>query len=530
MASPPIPRLILRHELAFIACAVVSIVCGLAHAEPPAYEDTRMSTVISVKFGTPTSQPPEPPPQGSSERSSNIETLQSAAVLPPAEEHPIDLSTALQLAERQNPAIGLARQAIEEALAGQMQARALMAPTLRAGMNYRLHQGVLQTPAGLMRRVNSSSLYAGNGAGAVGSGTVAFPGVQVFSHLGDGIFEPLAARQLVAARQFQADAIANQVLLEVAIAFLELVQAEAALTAFRQSEQDLDEVVRITAAYAKVKAGREADALRARTQALLLRADGIQAEENVAVASAALTRTLSLDPAIRLRTPADWNASLQLVDTTQSLEQLIAKALAGRPELPALQAEIDRRRTQVRQEKTRPLLPTIVVNFSAGTFGGGTNRSDLVPIHPEFGRFGGRTDVDVLAYWTMQNMGIGNVALRKERQAEEGLAVIDLEREINLIRREVATAYAQVNARRKDLSIARSRLETAEAAFRQDLIRIKGNVGLPIELLNSVNRLAQARENLIRVTSEANLAEFRLFVSLGQSPVAPHDQGTSRGS
>lgn len=457
----------------------------------------------------------EPPNSGQAESA----PLPSS-VIPAAEEHLIDLPTALQLAEIQNPSIGLARQAIQEALAEQMQARALMVPSLRAGINYRVHQGVLQSSPGILRRVNSSSLYFGNGAGAVGSGTVAIPGVQVFSHFGDGLFEPLAARQQLTSRRFQADAVANQVLLDVASRFLELVRAEAAMQAMRQSETDLGQVARITAAFAKAKAGRQADATRARTEALLLHAEEIQAEENVAVRSAELTYVLSLDPAVRLRTPAQPEALLQLVDPGHDLEQLIRLALAARPELPALQAEIVRKQIQVRQERTRPFLPTISVNFSAGSFGGGTNRADLVPVHPEFGRFGGRTDVDVLAYWTVQNMGAGNFALQKERLAERNIAALDLERMVNQIRREVAAAHAAAAARRQDFTIAQGRLQTAQAAFQEDFVRIKGNVGLPIELLNSATRLAKARQDFIRVVMEGNLSQLRLFVALGQTPLA----------
>jgi hypothetical protein len=114
-----------------------------------------------------------------------------------ADEQSVDFFAALQLAEAQNPNIGLSRQAIQEALAQQLQARSMMLPSVRAGGNYRSHQGVLQTSSGKMVDVDSSSLYLGNGALAEAAGTTVIPGVQVFGHVGDGIFEPLAARQLV---------------------------------------------------------------------------------------------------------------------------------------------------------------------------------------------------------------------------------------------------------------------------------------------------------------------------------------------
>ena len=56
--------------------------------------------------------------------------------------------------------------------------------------------------------------------------------------------------------------------------------------------------------------------------------------------------------------------------------------------------------------------------LSAGTFGGGTDRRDLVMDHPSFGRFSGRADLDLIAYWNVQNLGAGNVARVKGREAK----------------------------------------------------------------------------------------------------------------
>src|SRR5207244_2871714 len=57
----------------------------------------------------------------------------SPAVPSPSSTYPIDLSTALRLAEVENPAIAEARAAISAALALQQSARALLLPTLNAG-------------------------------------------------------------------------------------------------------------------------------------------------------------------------------------------------------------------------------------------------------------------------------------------------------------------------------------------------------------------------------------------------------------
>ena len=39
-------------------------------------------------------------------------------------------------------------------------------------------------------------------------------------------------------------------------------------------------------------------------------------------------------------------------------------------------------------------------------------------MRPVFGGVGGRSDFDVMAYWTLQNLGVGNVALINQAKAK----------------------------------------------------------------------------------------------------------------
>ena len=136
----------------------------------------------------------------------------------------IDLGSALALAGVDNPTINIARQAVEIAVAEQLRARALWLPDLRIGGNYHLHRGVLQASPGQIREVDSQSFYFGFGARTLAAESVAFPGVQIFFQTGDVIFEPLAARQRIAARSSDQQALRNQILLEVAIKYLDLLR------------------------------------------------------------------------------------------------------------------------------------------------------------------------------------------------------------------------------------------------------------------------------------------------------------------
>ncbi len=444
----------------------------------------------------------------------------SKNVIPEGEGCVIDLVTALRLAETANPQIAISRWGIQTAMAQQLGARSLALPHLRAGMNYHFHNGVLQTSFGLMRKVNSRSFYIGGGSGTLAAETLAFPAVQINTNIGEALYAPLAATQHVYASQYETRATINEVFLEVASRYLELMSAEAELKAIQQSEQELGEVARLTASFAEAGQARIADARRARTEALLTRLEEERAQEKVAVASADLSRVLHLDPSVRLRTPGGAIAPVDLINPNEELPALIEIAQRTRPELAARIAEISRRDYEYLQAKTRPLFPDVQVRFSGGGFGGSTNRYDLVKISPGFGPIFGRTDFDVIAFWQLDNLGIGNIAKAREKRSERELATLEWHNEQATIREEVVDAYGRMEQAYETMKIAERRLGDAERGLQEDLQRIKGGVGLPVEVLDSMVLLIEARNALIRATVAYDVAQFKLFVSIGQTPAA----------
>ncbi|MBI3838401.1 MAG: TolC family protein [Planctomycetia bacterium] len=389
----------------------------------------------------------------------------------------------------------------------------MLLPTLNAGTNYHLHNGGLQRARGAIFGLAEQSVYFGGGARTLAAESVSFPAIRIFSHLGDALFEPLAARQHTVVRSLDAGATTNSILLDVSTRYLDLMAAEARLEILRQSRLDVGEVVRVTTNFAKVGQGRQADADRARTEASLIDSELQRATEQVAVAAAELARVVNLDPSVRLKTVGGPIPILQLVDTSDKLERLIEVALRRRPEVAARSAEIAENQSRYRQERMRPFFPTISVGFSAGEFGGGSNFTS-----PTFGHFAGRSDFDALAYWTVQNFGVGNAAIRNGRRAQTDQAAANRIRAVNLVRREVAEAYVSSVATRRQLDIFENRLASAEAGLREEFNRIRGGEGLPIELLDSLSRAVAARQALVAAIAAYDQAQFRLFVALGQLP------------
>lgn len=494
-----------------LGCWAVLAACLLRPAAVPAAPPDPALRLPSQNLPAPTSAPPA--------EAVPATPAPPAPILPQGEAYLIDLQAALRLAESSNPALGTSRANVQEALALYRGARVLMLPDFNAGTNYHLHQGVYQTSAGVIRNINIQSLYVGGGAGTVGANTVTIPMFRIFGNVGDALYQPLAARQIVAARTATVKATENSVLLDVAGAYLALMAAEARLQAWDLSLRDVNELVRITGNFARIGQGRDGDFKRAQCDALLFQIEEQGVQADAAIASNRLGQLLLLDPAVRLTTPQAPIEMLVLVDPQRSLESLIDLALNNRPELAADSATIAAANTQVRLERQRPFFPTLFLGFSAGGFGGGSNETAL-GVESMWQRFGGRDDFDVSAIWTLQDMGLGNLATVRQRvAAREGL-VGQRMLDSALVRQQVTSAYADVAANRRRVFAVQRELEVAKRGAREELNRIRAAEGLPIEAVNSVDLLARARQNLIAVIVDYNLAEFRLFVALGETPNA----------
>jgi len=426
---------------------------------------------------------------------------------------PIDLNTALKLAGTQNPQLMIAQRRVLEAAAQRQLAAAQILPSINLGMNYDTHTGPLQQSNGNILSVNRSALYVGAGSGAVAAGTVSVPGVVLEGNIAVGVFGYLAARQTVAQREFSSIAVRNQAFLQTTLAYSELLRAEGRRAVALQVRDEAHRVAELTAAYANAGQGRFADAHRALTELESRESDVKIAEGAILTASARLCNVLFLDPSIRLHPTDAWVVPQPIVPDPMPVAQLIALALIQRPELKAQQAAIRETLLALEGAKALPFSPTILLAYSSGGFGGGSNL-----VRPVFGGFGGRSDFDVMAYWTLQNMGVGNVALIKLSKARFGVAQYQQIAVLDQVRAEVAEAYAKTHAQYAKVGISERAVRSGTSGFREDLLRIENTVAPAIETVDSLRLLARARYAYLDSIVDYNRAQFALFVALGQPP------------
>src|SRR5262245_60985219 len=126
--------------------------------------------------------------------------------------YPISLQSALELSGARVLDVQLAGARVNEALAELQRARVLWLPTVYLGIDYFRHDGQIQDVAGRVISTSKSAVMVGGAPYAVFA-------------TGDALFGPMAARQVLAARQAQFQASENDSLLAVAVAFFDVQQA-----------------------------------------------------------------------------------------------------------------------------------------------------------------------------------------------------------------------------------------------------------------------------------------------------------------
>jgi outer membrane protein TolC len=447
--------------------------------------------------------------------------LASATVDEPGSESiPVSLVAVLEAVDRDNPLVNAARHRVDEAYAAWSRAEALWLPSIRTGANYNKHDGRIQDVVGGNIVTNRNAVYGGLGASAVGAGSPAIPGVFANVHTADAWFQPKIASQAAAARRAGAESAANAQMLEAALAYGELLRAEQERAAWRELTAQAERLVELTESYAKTGQGLAADFDRAATELALRRNEALRAAEASRVASARLAQLMRLDPTLPLEPQEPGLAALHLVAADEPAGHLIATALMSRPEVRENQALVAEAVGRLQRERWAPLMPSVLLGVSQGGFGAGLNG--------DFERFGGRFDADIAAWWEVRNLGLGERAARHESQARlqqarwREIAVMDQ------IAREVVEARTRVVSRREQLDIARRAVELADASRRKNLDRIENGEGLPIECLQSLQALAQAQREHIRVIADYNAAQFALLWAIGSVRDAQNVSDTNR--
>jgi outer membrane protein TolC len=406
----------------------------------------------------------------------------------------IDLGTALRLADERNLDVAIYYQRVAAASAALAEARLLAVPTLRVGANTDRHHGTIQETSGLVDDVDRASRFTGADA------TLA---VDVAA----AIYKPLAARQNLDAVRASATVNRHRVLVEVATAYLRLLQARAEATVADAALERANDLAALTANYADTGEGLRADAEMAALQPLLWQQSQATARENVAGASAAVVSLLHLNRDVRIEPLEQTIPPLELYADGQDLERLTDQALDGRPERDQVDALFAAAEDELKAQRYGLFIPRVGIAYSSGDFGGAPGSGIANTAH--------RDDLALQLYWQFDAFGLGHRTKIEAREAQ--LREVGLERDKlhDAIIAEVRAAHAGVESRRSQLPLADAAVRHAAQAYELQRNRIYDQQGLPLEAQQAMQALATAELARIEVAVGYDLAQIRLHTALG---------------
>jgi outer membrane protein TolC len=425
---------------------------------------------------------------------------------------PINLATALRLAGARPLAIAAAQASVQTAAAELARTRVGWLPSLDAGAGYYRHDGATQGQSGNFYN-NSKDQFMGGG------------GLTAHIATTDALFGPLAARRVLRAREIDVQTARNDALLSTAVAYFNVQQARGRLAA-TQDMVDKALALRQVIDVERLAAARPTDLHRARALLAAFEDTLATAREQWGLASADLTEVLRLDPTATVAPLEPPDLRVTLISPQETVDDLIPIGLTNRPELASQQALVQAALARIRQERMRPLIPSLILQGSPGAVGPGGYLMVGVfasGINSVANPTENRDDVSVGLVWELQNLGLGNRALVRERQAEQKQLLVELFHIQDTVAADIARAHTQ-------LASATVRVDTAERGVGEARLAYEGSLSelvkdragdAPVvvrrafEVIDALKALSQAYDLYFLSVNDYNRAQFRLYRALG---------------
>ncbi|GAB5403577.1 MAG: hypothetical protein Aurels2KO_18080 [Aureliella sp.] len=473
---------------------------------PTRFDDSQSSAVLPAAATNSEYPAAVSAPEITLEPTAAATTLPETAVVP-LNAIELNLPTTLSMIGGSQPVVASAQWRVQEAYSRLDQARVLWLPSLRAGFSFHNHDGNYQASNGTITDVHRNSFQYGLGAGATGAGTTPNPGIVSQFHFAQAIFQPKVARKSAWAASHAATAVKNEQMLRAAVGYTNLLRAYQNVEILNASKTRTEELAQLTSDFAAAGQGLRADSDRLQTELALVHSRLIEANQTVELASANLAEVLSLDTTASL-IPTD--AALVPIDFAAVEEDpsaLVGMGLSARPELKHAQALTSAAIERLKQTKYTPLIPSVLLGYSSGEFGGGLG-NNLANVN-------NRSDFDAQMVWEVRNLGFGEAARRRETKAQVLQAKFRAMQTMDQVAREVTQAHSQVRNASQQIDVLQPAIASALDSYTRNIERIRDGQGLPIEALQSLQALEQINQQLLTAAAEHNVAQFTLQWALG---------------
>jgi outer membrane protein TolC len=439
--------------------------------------------------------------------------LTPAQLAPDDKPLPINLATALRLAGARPVVISAAEAGVGVAAAELARARLQWLPSVYTGAGYYHHDGATQGQSGNFYINTKDQFEAGGGLVARVAAA-------------DALFGPLVARQVLRSREIDVQTARNDALLAAAEAYFGVQQARGRLAGIQ------DVLDKGAALREKIRTLRPAlldptDMHRAGAELAEVEASLATAREQWRDASADLTQVLRLDPSAVVVPLEPPFLRVTLISPRERVDDLIPIGLTNRPELASQQALVQAALARIRQERLRPLVPSLILEGGSNPAAPGSYLMGGVfasGAHGDANPTGARDDVGVGLVWGLDNLGLGNRALVRERRAEQRQVLVDLFRLQDIVAAEIARAHAGVESASVRVTTAETGLQESQLAYTgtlEELGKVTQVEDVKVlrrrtfEVIDALRALLGAYDNYFLSVGDYNRAQFRLYRALG---------------
>jgi len=314
-----------------------------------------------------------------------------------------------------------------------------------------------------------------------------------------------AARQQAGAAQKDLEAGVGDLRLETIAAYWSLVTARESARVLREALAAYDAHLADAGHRAEVGMAARNEVLNVRVGRDQAELGRLQAENGADVAEANLRRLLGLAPGARLEPSEDVTVPAR---PAEAVEDLVAAALAARPELLALRARASAAAASVRAARsaTRPQ-----ASLSAGFDYANPNLRVLPPV----AEWKATWNVGVVVSLTPFDGGRTAAAVAQAEAQAEALRrqLQDVEERVRL---EVTSRSLDVSTARAAVDLTRSTLEAAQESLKVSQDRYREGLIPSSELLDAESALLRAGLDQTSAATELRLALAQLDRAVGR--------------
>lgn len=404
----------------------------------------------------------------------------------------VDLPTVVRVAAARNLDIEQARQRIE-ANRGRYESNIeAIFPVVAPSIAYNHFQGVGQNANGTL----TGPVHFDNLIPALSIQWILNPGVIVY--------DIVASKRRLEASNEQQQSVVLETIRSAAVQYYDLVLAQARLAVAQEAVSEAKELLRITRLQVKAGTGLPADEVRAEASFAALQQDVVLALNAFYQSSVALTLTLHLDPVVTLVPRPRQVQQTTLVREDMPVEDLLATAARYRPDLKA----------------ARIVLAAIEADTGATVWGG------IGPqVQAAYTVNGLKTDYPHQHYdWKEQQkagigagfaLGASTFGNLKTAQANERLAAVDVQRQVDVVRAAVVGAAQSSAANARLIPVARQQLESAQEALRLTRANLNAGTSLLLDVLQSENAAEDARLRYVTAVVRYNQSQVNLLAAMG---------------